>query len=282
MSGHDHGEFDGAAGRINWRAWLPDSPAVAVVLIVHGVAEHSGRYAYLGEKLASAGFACYALDHHGHGRSAGGHANIGRMSAVADDISQMLSLACQLTPGRPRFLIGHSMGALATLYLTTRTPMDLAGVVLSGTPLQLPPVHPALRRVAPLLSRIAPNTGTRKLDSLAISRDMAVVRSYDTDPLNHRGKLPVRTGLEIMDAVDTVTARLATFTYPLLVLHGSSDAIAHPGGADIVARGVSSPDVTVTIYDHLYHEIFNEPERDEVIADVRTWLTAHLPATPPS
>jgi alpha-beta hydrolase superfamily lysophospholipase len=278
MTGHDRGEFDGRQGQVNWRAWLPDSPAVAVVVIAHGVAEHSGRYAYLGTKLADAGFAVYAVDHHGHGLSAGHRANIGRMSAIADDLAQMLTLAGRLTPGRPRFLLGHSMGALVTLYLTTRSPLDLAGVVVSGVPLVLPAVNPMLRTFAPLISAVTPNAGSVKIDSLQISRDITVVRDYDTDPLNYRGKLPARTGYEVMTGAQSVARRLGTFAFPLLILHGSADIIALPAGARVLSGGVASTDVTVKMYDGLYHEVFNEPERDQVIADTVAWLGTHLPA----
>jgi alpha-beta hydrolase superfamily lysophospholipase len=280
MSGHDHGEFTGAAGRVNWRAWLPDTPAIGVVVIVHGVAEHSGRYAYLGEKLAAASYAVYAADHHGHGLSAGQRADIGRMDHLAADVDQMLTLAGRLTPGRPRFLIGHSMGSVVTLYLTTKTPMSLAGVVLSAPALILPPVNPVVRALAPVLSAVAPNMGVVKLDSLDISRDMAVVRDYDTDPLNYRGKIPARTGYEMMKAVEAIRGRLKSFAFPLLVLHGSADRLADPAAATILKAGVSSQDLTVKIYDQLYHEVFNEPERDEVISDTIAWLNAHLPESP--
>jgi alpha-beta hydrolase superfamily lysophospholipase len=279
MSGHDHGEFTGVAGRVNWRSWMPDSPAKAVAVIVHGVAEHRGRYGYLGDRLAAEGYATYAADHHGHGRSAGGKANIGRISKLAADVDQMLALAGQLTPGRPRFLIGHSMGSLVTLYLTTTTPLDLAGVVLSATPLIVAPVNPLLRKLAPVLSAVAPNAGATKLDSLAISRDMAVVRDYDTDPLNYRGKLPARTAAEILSATEIVKKRLGSYSYPTLVLHGSADQLAGPAAATLIRGGVApGTDLTIKIYEGLYHEVFNEPERDEVIADLLAWLASHLPS----
>jgi alpha-beta hydrolase superfamily lysophospholipase len=279
MSAREDGEFTGTAGRVSWRAWLPASPAVGVVVIVHGVAEHSGRYDYLGTRLADAGYAVYAGDHHGHGKSSGSAANIGRMHRIARDVDQMLGVATTLTPGRPRFLIGHSMGALTTLFLTITTPLDLAGVVLSATPLILPPVNPLTRRLAPVLSAIAPRAGALKLDSLDISRDMAVVRDYDTDPLNYRGKLPVRTGAEMMKAVETVKKRLGSYSYPTLLLHGSDDKIADPAAVTLIRGGVApGTDLTVKVYTGLYHEVFNEPERDEVIGDVIAWLDDHLPA----
>src|SRR5690606_548400 len=107
----DTGEFAGTGGRLAWRAWQPESAARAVVVLVHGVAEHSGRYEHVGSALAAAGFAVYALDHVGHGLSAGSSANIGSMQGAADNVAALLELAGAAHPGLPRFLLGHSMGS---------------------------------------------------------------------------------------------------------------------------------------------------------------------------
>ncbi|WP_431949933.1 lysophospholipase [Nocardia lijiangensis] len=276
MTRTEKGEFEGRGSRIAWRAWLPETETKAVVVLVHGIAEHSGRYAHVGKRLADAGFAVYALDHLGHGKSAGGKANIGSMAGSADNVEGMLEIAAREQPGVPKFLLAHSMGSLIVLYLATRAPIDVTGIVLSAPPLDIPVGNPVQRLVAPVLSRLTPNLGVLKLDSSMISRDPAVVAAYDADPLVYRGKLPARTGTEILNATDTVKKRLDKLTVPLLVLHGTADVLAAPSSTDLIERGAASKDLTVIRYDGLYHEVFNEPEQDRVLTDVVTWLEEHI------
>ncbi|WP_280505675.1 alpha/beta hydrolase [Nocardia farcinica] len=278
MSRTKEDAFEGRGGRIFWRAWLPDGSARAVVVLVHGVAEHSGRYAHVGEALAGTGYAVYALDHIGHGRSGGHRANLDSVDGAADNVEQLRSIAEQQHPGAPVFLLGHSMGSLIVLYLATRAPIEVAGLVLSAPPLDIPVGNPLQRVFAPVLSKLTPNLGVLQLDSSTISRDPAVVAAYDNDPLVFRGKLPARTGAEILATTETVKGRLAALTVPTLVLHGTADALAAPSSSDMLERGAGAKDLTVIRYDGLYHEVFNEPERDTVLADVQRWLQTHLPA----
>ncbi|MCP2278784.1 Lysophospholipase, alpha-beta hydrolase superfamily [Nocardia amikacinitolerans] len=276
MTRTEDGDFEGTGSRIAWRAWLPETTTKAVIVLVHGIAEHSGRYAHVGKRLAEAGFAVYALDHLGHGKSAGSKANIGSMEGSADNVEGMLDIAAREHPGVPKFLLAHSMGSLIVLYLATRAPIDVAGIVLSAPPLDIEVGNPVQRLLAPVLSKLTPNLGVLKLDSSMISRDPAVVAAYDADPLVYRGKLPARTGTEILNATATVKQRLDKLTVPLLVMHGTADALAAPSSSDLIERDAGSKDLTVIRYEGLYHEIFNEPEQDRVLIDVVAWLEAHV------
>ncbi|MFD3591204.1 alpha/beta hydrolase [Nocardia sp. NPDC058640] len=272
----DTGEFAGHGGKIAWRAWQPDTTPRGVVVLVHGVAEHSGRYEHVGTALVDEGFAVYSFDHIGHGLSEGAAANIGSMQAAADNAATLLELAGTAHPGVSKFLLGHSMGSLAVLHLATRGPVDVAGIVISAPPLDIPLGNPIQRLAAPLLTRFAPNLGVLTLDSSTISRDPEVVRAYDDDPLVFRGKLPARTAVEILQHTALVKQRLGALTAPLLVLHGTADLIASPSSADLLERDAGSSDVTVLRYSGLYHEVFNEPERAKVLGDVTDWLAAHV------
>ncbi len=269
------GEFAGFAGPIRWRAWLPDGPASGLVVIVHGIAEHGGRYEHVAQALTDAGFAVYAHDHRGHGRSQGPRANIGSLDGLADDVGRMLQVAGDEQPGLPQFLLGHSMGALTTLHYLTREPAPLAGVVLSAPPLEVPVVNPLLRATSGLLNFLVPNLGVLQLDSSLVSRDQEMVRSYENDPLNFRGKLPVRTGFEILRVTENVQDLLGGIDLPMLVVHGTGDRIADIAGSETIAERIGSTDFTLNRYDGLYHEVLNELERDTVIADIVGWLTAH-------
>ncbi|QIX28740.1 alpha/beta hydrolase [Nocardioides sp. JQ2195] len=272
----EEGRLAGALGESYWQAWLPESTPKAVVLVVHGVAEHSGRYAGLAARLVDAGYAVYALDNHGHGRSAGTPGNIGRMGALVADVHALRGMAEAARPGVPVFIIGHSLGALLSLdYLVTQGQAGISGVVLSGAAID-PSIGSRLERLAaPLLSRLLPNLALVNLGIDNICRDPEVVEAYRADPLVYTGKVRARTGAEVLVAIDRVSAGLPALTLPALVLHGGDDRLADPAGAQLIHDAIGSTDKTQKIYDGLYHEIFNEPEKDQVLADVVTWLDAH-------
>ncbi len=276
MSRHVEGAFTGVAGgRIFWRGWIPDSP-VGVVVISHGVAEHSGRYEHVGNRLADNGFATYAFDHRGHGKSEGNRSNIDRMSSVVADLGTMIGVADENYPSLPVFLLGHSMGSLISLQYVTGSPADLRGLIVSAPAVDIAVGNVVLRTVAPILSNILPNLGALQLDSSMVSRDPEVVRNYDSDPLNFRGKLPARTGAEIMTTAQAIKERLPRLKIPVLILQGTADALISPNGAQIVADNAASKDLTLKLYDGLYHEVFNEPEKETVLDDVVAWLKAHI------
>lgn len=280
MTKHVEGYFLGASiGQIFWQGWVPDDDAsvAGVVVVAHGAAEHSGRYAHVGERLAADGYATYALDHRGHGRSEGTRANINRMSEVVADLDQLIRQSRERHEGNPVYLLGHSMGGLVALDYVTSPDVerDLRGLILSGPLLESGAASRAQRLAAKALSTVLPNLGVLKVDATAVSRDPAVVADYDSDPLNYRGKLRARTGGEMLDAFIRVKRRLSTLDLPTLVLHGTADRLADPAGSRLIAERAGSPDITLKLYDGLYHEVFNEPEKDSVLGDVIEWLKAH-------
>jgi alpha-beta hydrolase superfamily lysophospholipase len=274
---HVEGTFPGAAGgSVFWQSWTPESPK-ALVVIAHGLGEHSSRYGHVAARLNEAGYVVYALDHRGHGKTDGTPGNVDRMAYVRADLDTMLTHARGEHPGLPLFVLAHSWGGLVTLdYLVARGESGLAGLVLSSAAVD-PAVGTALeRRVAPLLSAIAPNLGVVPLDPTAVSRDPAEVKKYVEDPLNFHGKIRARTGAESLAAVARVAAGVGKLTLPVLVFHGTEDRLASPSGSKMIAERIGSKDKTLTLYDGLYHETLNEPERDAVLDDLVTWLDKHV------
>jgi acylglycerol lipase len=270
---HVDGWFAGAAGgRIYWQGWVPEADVTGVVVISHGLAEHGGRYAHVGRRFAAEGYATYVADHRGHGRSDGTRANIHRMSTVVTDLETMIRSAAHRHPAAPLFLFGHSMGGLIALAYATDRPAGLRGLILSGVAVDITQGWPLERAAARLMATLAPNAGVLRLDATAVSRDPEVVRDYDTDPLNYRGKIRSRTGAEMLAAADAVRAKLPTLRLPLLVMHGTADRLTRPAGSRLVTDRAGSADVTLKLYDGWYHELHNEPERETVFADVLTWL----------
>jgi acylglycerol lipase len=274
VSEHVEGRFTGAAGgQIFWQGWVP-AEVTGVVIIVHGIAEHGGRYAHVGRRLAAEGYATYVHDHRGHGRSDGTRGNIERMSTVLTDLETMIRSVAGRHPGLPMFLYGHSMGGLITLSYLTGSPAELRGVVLSASAVEVSVGSRAARAAAGVLSAVVPNLGVVALDSSAMSRDPEVVRDYDADPLNYRGKVRARTGAEMLVATERALASLDRLNVPLLVVHGSADKITGPAGSQRLADSVTG-DVTLKIYDGFYHELHNEPDKETVFADIVRWLKEH-------
>ncbi len=273
MTSHSEGTLP--AGQY-WQAWTAPADPVGVVVLVHGVHEHSGRYHHVGERFTDAGYPVLALDHAGHGRSPGRRGNIESMSAAVAGVDSLVQLAGQRHPGVPLFVYGHSLGGLITLQYLIGTPdRRIRGGVLSAPALDTSTATAVQKLLAPVLSRLLPDIGVLTLDPDTVSRDPVVVQDYRTDPLNYHGKLKARTGTEIMRAAGRMPECLKSLTLPLLILHGGADRLMPVAASEVVRTHAASPDLTVRIYDGLYHELHNEPEQREVFDDVLEWLDAH-------
>ena len=259
------------------RRWTPDFGAAGAVLVVHGVHEHSGRHATFASALMERGLDVFAYDARGHGHSGGARANVERFSDYLDDLQAMLAHVRAETAGRPLVLFGHSMGGLvAAAYVAERGAAGLAGLVLSSAALHTFPVPRLLERAAPHVARWRPEQVVTPLDLRKLSHDPAVERAYREDPLNTVSGLKARLAHEILLASRRVQARPEAFTLPLYLLHGTADRIAPPAGSEWLAAHAPSTDVTLRLYDGLFHELMKEPERDAIIADVADWIRAHV------
>ena len=276
MDSSDRSFQSGTGEKIFYRCWAPQEPR-AVWLLAHGLAEHSGRYGEFANFFADAGIATYALDHPGHGRSDGKRAHIGRFEKYTDALAQLLALARPEHPDSPLVLLGHSMGGLIAADFLLKHQDEFAAAVLTGPAIQAPqrPSRVALatnRMIAALLPRL----GVMQLDASAISREPQVVINYKNDPLVFRGKVTARLVTELFAAMDRVVANAASIRLPLLIMHGSEDKLTAVDGSKLLHDKVSSEDKKIVIYDGLYHEILNEPERRSVMCDILLWLEPRL------
>lgn len=279
-AGHREGHLTGTGGvRLYWQAWLPDGDPRAVVLIAHGGAEHGGRYRYFVERAVPEGFAVYAVDHRGHGRSEGPRAYVDRLDHVVADLDRLVDLATAEHPGRPVFLLGHSMGGCVAISYALRRSARLAGLVISA-PVAIIEGSALQRLAVRLLSALAPRAGVHRVDSRGISRDPAEVEAYDGDPLVHRGKLPARTVAELVAATDSFPRVLPELELPLLVVQGTADRVVPVASGPLVHERAGSTDKTLRTYEGYYHELFNEPagKRDRPLGDVLAWLRDRTPA----
>lgn len=267
----------GAGSKLFFQRWLPEAAPRAVVLLAHGYAEHLGRYEHVAARLNQEDIAVLAVDHWGHGRSDGARGFVPRFSAFCDGMTSLLDMAKAEFPDLPRILIGHSMGGLiATAHLLSHQ-NDYAGAILSGPALKPgePPTAATLL-IGRLLSRFLPKAGILQLDSAAISRDPDVVAAYRADPLVHTGKMSARLASEMLDTMAHVQNRAPEIRLPLLIVHGSEDSLASPEGAQELFARAASADKRFELLDGLYHEVFNEPERESVLDLVCAWIDAHI------
>lgn len=262
--------------RLFRQQWVPESPKAALV-VTHGYAEHSERYAPFAEFLTDHGIAVYALDHRGHGRSEGERANITVFREFVHDLSRFIEYVREQHPNPPRFLLGHSMGGAVAAQLVLEHPYQVEGVVLSAPYLRnATKVPPLLLSVSGLVSRLLPGLPTLKLDTSLLSRDAAVVAAYKGDSAVYTGGTKARIGSEMLAAGRYVLERAQSIEVPVLVLHGSADGIADPAGSEALFESVASEDKTFKLYDGFYHEILNEPGKEQVYADVLEWLEARM------
>jgi alpha-beta hydrolase superfamily lysophospholipase len=264
--------------RIFRRQWPAEGEPRGVVAIAHGAGEHSGRYEHVAARLVGEGWAVYALDHRGHGRSEGPRALIDRMDNAVADLDLLVVEAAAEHPDRPVFLLGHSMGGTVALCYALRHQQRLTGLILSG-PLAAMEAAPAATRVAArVLSVIAPRAPLIAVDPSLVSRDAAVVEAYVADPLVHHGKLPVRTVTELASAIDSFPDRVRAITLPSLIMYGTADALCPPRGSVMLGERIGGADKNLLAYDGLYHEILNEPEQARVLDDMCSWLDARVAA----
>ena len=275
---HKEGRFTGYKNfDLYYQCWLPAGAPKAILLVVNGLAEHSGRYTNLVDYFVPKGYAIYGYDHRGQGKSDGLRCYVDRFSDYVTDLKTFFDIVRGQHGDTKIFLVGHSMGGtIATAYAVEHQ-RELAGLLLSGASLKMgSTVSPALIAMAGILSVLLPKMGATVLDASAISQDQAVVDAYVNDPLVYRGKIRARTGAELIRTMKELAAQIPDISLPILVMHGAADQLSNPEGSKMLYELAGSKDKTLKLYDGFYHEIFNEPGREQVFADMETWLAAHV------
>jgi alpha-beta hydrolase superfamily lysophospholipase len=259
------------------RWWRPKREPKAGIVLLHGLADHSGRYQEIALHLTENEYAVDTFDLRGHGKSDGLRSYVGRFEEYLNDLDLFLDRVRARLPGLPLFLMGHSMGGVIVTFYALEQKPRIRGVVLSA-----PAVHlsneapPPLLKVASLISRVMPRLHAVKINQEYISRDPAEVQAYDSDPLIYRKGVLMRTGSELVRAGRYVRERMDAFSYPVLVLQGGGDRITKPEGSRRLSEKAASTDTTFKLYEDLYHEILNEPEKQQVFRDIVDWLDSHV------
>jgi len=275
---HQDGNFNSVRNtNIYYQSWMPEDEPKAILLIAHGLAEHSGRYMNLVNHMVPSGYAVYGIDHIGHGKSEGRRVHVERFQDYTKPLKTYFDMICAWHPKKPIFLIGHSMGGLISAAYLLEHQETLSGVVLSGPGIKVPEnISKATIFAGKMFSIILPTVGLIQLDAKSISRDKAVVDAYLNDPLVYNGKITARLAAELIKTMQDVTQEAAKIKLPIMIAQGSDDKLVDPKGAQLLYDSIGSKDKTIKLYPDFYHEIFNEPEHELVLNDVETWIEEHL------
>jgi len=270
--------FAGVGGiRIVYDVWTPDVEPRGVVVLAHGYGEHARRYDHVARRFAAAGLVTYALDHRGHGRAGGKRVRVRHMSEFVADFRSLVQTATAEYPGLTRIVLGHSMGGGIVLAYGAQYPDEYDLMVLSGPAIA---AHTGVPKAKALLGKmvgsVLPDLPIEQIDPDAVSRDPQVVADYKADPLVHRGKIPAGIGKALLIVGETMPRLAGAITAPLLVVHGERDRLVAAAGSERLVGCVASRDVELKVYPQLFHEVFNEPERDSVLDDVTGWIAARL------
>ncbi len=252
-------------------------PARAVVVLVHGLGEHAGRYHALAECLHEWGFAVWAHDHHGHGESSGARGGLPSELRLVDDLARVVDDARGLNPGLPLVLLGHSLGGLVAASLVARGVRPVEGLVLSSPGLD-PGLSGVQKVLLAVLPRIAPNLRVGNgLNDNYLSHDPAVVQAYRADPLTH-DRIGARLARFLATEGATVQQRAATWPVPTLLLYAGDDHLVVPAASRAFAQAAApSGQVEAHGFDTLYHELFNELDAEPVFAALAGWLNRQFP-----
>ena len=259
---HKEGNFKGHKDlNIYYQCWLPEKQARAILLIAHGFAEHSGRYGNVVNYFVPRDYIIYALDHLGHGHSDGERVYVDDFHDYVKDLKTFFDIVRLEYPRDKIFLIGHSMGSVISLLYTIEYQKELTGLITSGGGLARPGDPP-----------LPPRQPGQPLPTAMLSRDPSVIAAYVNDPLVYHGPIP--QGFAMGSMLSKLYDMVPEIKLPVLIMAGSGG----PDGtrSQVLYERIGSEDRTLKLYEGLLHEIFNEPEHLQVMADLEVWLEAHL------
>lgn len=270
---HNEETFEGKNGiKLFSESWTPEEePKKAILIIVHGLHDHIGRYAWAAEELAKQGYAIYGFDLRGHGKSGGKSQSVDSFDDYLEDLGRFVRLVQIKEPGKPLFIFGFSMGGniVASYALGNKTGIN--GVILSGPGLKPPRNVLLLKLLGPLL----PNLGVFRPPSKDFSRDPNVVAEIEKDPLISQKPVPARTLLGIVRTGEKILAEAGNFDIPFLVMQGTADKLVSPEGSKLFNERGHSADKTLKLYEGFYHDLLHEPEKQTVLNDMSGWLGKH-------
>lgn len=258
------------------RSSRPATGARGVVVIVPGFNAHSGHYTWVAQQLTASGYAVYALDLRGRGQSDGERFYVEKLADWVSDVGTVMALAKSREPGLPAFLLGHSAGGVVSCIYTLEHQAELAGFICESFAFQTPGPEFALA-VLKGLSHVAPHAHVLHLKNELFSRDPAVVKALNEDPLIAHEIQPTQAVAELVRADERLKKEFPLITLPVLIMHGTEDKVTKPEGSQIFYDRAGSPDKTIKLYKGHFHDLLNDVDKELVMADIERWIAARLP-----
>ncbi|XP_068642470.1 uncharacterized protein [Aristolochia californica] len=263
------------------RSWLPVSGQMkGILIVIHGLNEHSGRYAQFAQQLTVCNFGAYAMDWIGHGGSDGLHGYVPSLDHVVADTVIFLEKIKSENPGVPCFLFGHSTGGAVVLKAASYSHIEklLEGIILTSPALRVKPAHPIVGALAPVVSILAPKVQMKGANKrgIPVSRDPAALVAKYTDPLVYTGPIRARTGYEILRISSYLTQNMKSVTIPFFVLHGTADKVTDPLASQDLYNEAASEFKDIKLYEGFLHDLLFEPEREEIAGDIMNWMEKKL------
>ncbi|KAJ6976957.1 hypothetical protein D5086_023039 [Populus alba] len=263
------------------QSWTPVSAKIrGLVVLMHGLNEHSGRYNDFAKELNANGFKVYGMDWIGHGGSDGLHGYVHSLDYAVDDLKSFLDKILTENPGFPCFCFGHSTGAAIVLkaMMDPKVEARVSGVVSTSPAVGIQPSHPLVVILAPVMSFLLPtfqlNSANKK--GMPVSRDPDALVAKYSDPLVYTGSVRVRTGYEILRITAYLQQNLKRLRVPFLVLHGAADTVTDPDASQKLYEEASSADKTIKLLEGFLHDLLIEPEREEIMKDIIDWFNCRV------
>jgi alpha-beta hydrolase superfamily lysophospholipase len=270
--------FEGVGGlKLFARSLRPKAKARAVVVIVHGFNSHSGQYLWVAEQLVASDLAVYALDQRGRGKSEGERFYVEKFTDYEADVATFVKLAKAREPGLPVFVLGHSAGGVVSCLYALDHQSEIAGLICESFAFRVPAPDVALALLKGL-SSIAPHLHVLKLKNQDFSRDPKVVEAMNNDPLIADETQPTQTVAEMVRADERLAKEFGQIKLPVFILHGTHDKATKPSGSQTFYEAAGSHDKTLKLYEGHFHDLLNDMGKELVIADIKAWITARLPA----
>lgn len=268
--------FEGSGGlRIFTRTWRPANKPRGVVVLVHGFNSHSGYYLWVAEQLVADNLVVHALDLRGRGKSDGERFYVQHFSDYVSDVGKTIERAKSRDPGLPVFLLGHSAGGVVSCTYTLDNQKELAGLICESFAYQVPAPDFALAALKGL-AHLAPHAHVLKLKNEDFSRDQTVVDAMNADPLIAHEVQPTQTVAEMARADDRLKREFSMVTLPVFILHGTADKATKPSGSQEFFESARSVDKKIKLYQNHYHDLLNDLGKDEVMGDIREWISARI------